>query len=106
MTHRNDAGAKVLIGGDDSDDARVVGDDLDVIPGLQPEFFQVFWMTIRDGKWMSQYDPGWPALLALANLIHLPAWLVNPLLSALSVLVDKSVPLVSWLAATERLARL
>jgi hypothetical protein len=35
---------------------------------------------MKDGKWVSQYAPGWAALLAAGNIAALPYWLVNPLL--------------------------
>lgn len=40
-----------------------------------------FWIWVADGKWASQYPPGWPALLAMADVAHLPGWFVNTALS-------------------------
>jgi hypothetical protein len=37
---------------------------------------------IIDGKWLSQYPPGWPSVLATAIVAGIPAWLVNALLGA------------------------
>jgi hypothetical protein len=50
---------------------------------LQPgqEFFSFFHIIESDGKLVSQYPPGWPAILAACRVIGLPFWLVNPLLS-------------------------
>lgn len=54
-------------------------------PPVLPEFFEMPWMVIKDNKWTTQYDPGWPSVLALAMTIGLPAWLVGPLVGALSL---------------------
>lgn len=35
-------------------------------------------------KWVSQYPPGWPALLALAFRLHLPGWAASSTLGAIS----------------------
>lgn len=51
-----------------------------------PEFFRVPWMIIKDGKWLTQYDPGWPAVLALAITVDFPPWLVGPLVGTLSLM--------------------
>jgi hypothetical protein len=52
---------------------------------LQPgqEFFSFFHIIEGDGKLVSQYPPGWPAILAAFRVIGLPFWFVNPLLGAL-----------------------
>lgn len=49
------------------------------------EFFD-FPHMINNGKWYSQYTPGYPFLLFLSLLIQAP-WLVNPLLAALSIIL-------------------
>jgi hypothetical protein len=49
------------------------------------EFFD-FAHMINNGKWYSQYTPGYPFLLLLGLLIQAP-WLVNPLLAALSIIL-------------------
>jgi 4-amino-4-deoxy-L-arabinose transferase-like glycosyltransferase len=36
----------------------------------------------KDGKWVSQYPPGWGALLALVQRLGLPAWSAAPLMGA------------------------
>jgi hypothetical protein len=49
---------------------------------LEPgqEFFSFFHIIERDGKLVSHFPPGWPAILAAFHAIGLPFWLVNPLL--------------------------
>ena len=39
---------------------------------------------VNNGKWYSQYTPGYPFLLLLGLFINAP-WLINPLLAALSI---------------------
>lgn len=38
-----------------------------------------------DGKWVSQYLPGWSIVMAPAAVLGAPLWLVNPLLGAATV---------------------
>jgi hypothetical protein len=42
--------------------------------------------VINNGRWYSQYPPGFPAILLFGLIVGAP-WLVNPLLAALSVIV-------------------
>ncbi|HYC02205.1 MAG TPA: hypothetical protein VED40_02875 [Azospirillaceae bacterium] len=42
---------------------------------------------VKDGKWLSQYAPGWPAMLAGATLLGIPRVLVNPLLGIAAALL-------------------
>jgi len=49
------------------------------------EFFD-FAHMINNGKWYSQYTPGYPFLLLIGLLIQAP-WLVNPLLAAISIII-------------------
>ncbi|MFB0564999.1 MAG: hypothetical protein ACETWK_04905, partial [Candidatus Aminicenantaceae bacterium] len=51
----------------------------------EKEFFN-FTHIINNGKWYSQYTPGYPFLLMLALFINAP-WLLNPLLAALSIIL-------------------
>ncbi len=51
-------------------------------PPPAPAIFDVAWIYVRDGKWFSQYPPGWPAILA-PFLLCGAAWLVNPLLTVM-----------------------
>jgi hypothetical protein len=48
--------------------------------------FDMQMMTITPEKWYGIFPPGWPAVLALGVLAGAP-WLVNPLLTGLSVLL-------------------
>lgn len=48
-----------------------------------PEFFNEVRVFQKDGKWIGQYPPGWPAALALGALIGLPFWAVGPVVGAL-----------------------
>ncbi|MFT7617342.1 MAG: hypothetical protein ACI97A_000978 [Planctomycetota bacterium] len=50
-----------------------------------PESFRHYLIDHRDGLAFSITHPGWPMVLALGDVIGL-AWLVNPILSALTVL--------------------
>lgn len=51
------------------------------------EYFATYRIVERNGRWLTQYPPGWPLMLAGAMLIRFPAGLVNPLLGALTLLV-------------------
>jgi hypothetical protein len=33
----------------------------------------------KEGKWVGQYPPGWPAVLAVFGLLRLPYWIADPL---------------------------
>ncbi len=56
-------------------------------PPMAAEFFKVPWMIIKDGKWTTQYEPGWPSVLALVMTAGLPAWSAGPLVGVLSLTV-------------------
>lgn len=47
------------------------------------------WVSMESGKWFSIFPPAWPAVLALGVAAGVP-WLVNPLLTALAVLLSHS----------------
>lgn len=49
------------------------------------DFFN-FTHIINNGKWYSQYTPGYPFLLLLGLLIQAP-WLINPFLAAFSIIL-------------------
>jgi 4-amino-4-deoxy-L-arabinose transferase-like glycosyltransferase len=51
-----------------------------------PEFFRTPFAIFDDGRWYSQYPPGFPALLAFGVRLGAP-WLVNPALIALSAVI-------------------
>jgi 4-amino-4-deoxy-L-arabinose transferase-like glycosyltransferase len=50
----------------------------------RPEAFWTPFVLEYRGQRFGKYPPGWPAVLALGELAHV-AWLVNPLLAALSL---------------------
>ena len=51
-------------------------------PPPMPELFRFNWIFVRDGKWFSQYPPGFPALLAPFLAVGLP-FILNPILTVL-----------------------
>ncbi|WP_144186319.1 hypothetical protein [Elioraea rosea] len=51
------------------------------VPNLA-EVFDFFYIVREAGKWVSQYPPGFPAMLVAADLVALPRSFVNPLLGA------------------------
>ncbi len=51
-----------------------------------PEAFDIDLMTYETGRWFCPVPPGWPAMLALGVLAG-AAWLVNPALAGLNVLL-------------------
>ena len=69
-----------------------------------PEAFKLDRVVAKDGRWISIYQPGWAALMALPVAVGLPPWSVNPivgiaLLWSFYVLSRRYVSLESaWLA--------
>ncbi|MEZ4422819.1 MAG: hypothetical protein R3E98_05385 [Gemmatimonadota bacterium] len=60
-------------------------------PPPVPEGFVVDLMIFEPDRWYSTFAPGWPVALAVGTLLG-AAWLVNPLLSGLNVLlVDRAL---------------
>ena len=59
-------------------------------PPLQ-EFFGFNHIRVLDGRVFSVFPPGWPAVVFAAALAGIPAWLVNPVLGALTVPVFYAV---------------
>ncbi len=53
----------------------------EILAAVNYEFLHTF-----DGKWFSIFPPGWPGLLTLGVWLN-AAWLVNPILAALSILL-------------------
>jgi len=51
-----------------------------------PTFFTEEFIPMYQGRWFSKYPPGWPLLLAVGVLAHLP-WLVNPVLCGIDLLL-------------------
>ncbi len=64
--------------------------------------FEYYLLDIQGGRWISTTAPGWPAVLALGVLLGVP-WLINPLLTAASVLLAHAIVLRT---GTRRLADL
>ena len=52
-----------------------------------PEAFAFNYITQRGDRVFSTFPPGWPLALALASGLHMPAWLVNPVCGALSLVL-------------------
>lgn len=48
------------------------------------DHFLMYHMAPKDGKWLPRFPPGWSLLLAGGLILHLPLWLVNPLLAVFS----------------------
>ncbi|HEY7568985.1 MAG TPA: DUF6056 family protein, partial [Gemmatimonadaceae bacterium] len=59
-------------------------------PPPVPPAFDIDLMYLDAQRWFSPVPPGWPALLALGAAARI-AWVVNPLLTALAVLLAHSV---------------
>jgi hypothetical protein len=51
---------------------------------LQP-FFDFLHIRVLDGRVFSVFPPGWPVVIFAAAVAGVPAWLVNPILGALTV---------------------
>lgn len=49
-------------------------------PTPLPEHFSFVHIAQQDGKWLSRFPPGWPAMLAVFVWAGIPTWLLNPLL--------------------------
>jgi Dolichyl-phosphate-mannose-protein mannosyltransferase len=45
------------------------------------EFFSFLHIFEKDGKWVSEYPPGWSIVLAAGRLSYLPYWLVCPIVA-------------------------
>jgi hypothetical protein len=50
-----------------------------------PEIFALNYLIQEPDRAFGSFPPGWPVLLALALMLHLPVWLVNPLLGTLTL---------------------
>ena len=51
------------------------------------EFFSFLHVFEKDGKWVSEYPPGWSMVLAAGRLSYLPYWLVCPIVGAVLLFV-------------------
>ena len=47
------------------------------------EFFSFLHIFEKNGKWVSQYPPGWSIILAAGRFLYLPYWLVCPIVGAI-----------------------
>ena len=50
-----------------------------------PDIFQLNYLIQEPGRTFGSFPPGWPLALALALMLQVPAWLVNPLFGSLTV---------------------
>ncbi len=50
-----------------------------------PDIFAMNYLVQEPGRAFGSFPPGWPLALALALVLHVPVWLVNPLLGTLTV---------------------
>lgn len=55
------------------------------LPSPVQQYVSQSYIFPYDGKPMSQYPPGWPAVLALAELAGVPLVIVNPVIGALTI---------------------
>lgn len=53
---------------------------------LVPEAFSMYMVPSQEARWFGIFPPGFPAVLAIGTKLHV-AWLVNPLLAGLCVLL-------------------
>jgi hypothetical protein len=51
-----------------------------------PQFFAEEYVAMYHGHWLSIYLPGWPFLLAIGVVLHVP-WLINPLLAGVNLVL-------------------
>lgn len=73
----------------------------DAVQSYKDRFFE--FTLIKDGRWFTQYPPGWPALLAAGNLARLPRWWINPLLGLLLLWLAYRIAAEMYDAATASL---
>lgn len=55
-------------------------------PPVVPKAFSMYMVPFKEKRWFGIFSPGWPVLLAAGQLAGL-AWLVNPLLAGMCVLL-------------------
>ncbi len=51
------------------------------------DFFEFNHIAQIDGKSIGRFPPGWPLMLAIAYLVHIPSYIINPLLGTLTLIV-------------------
>lgn len=56
-------------------------------PPSDPVLFDQNLVIARNGIWISQYLPGWPAIIAALELLRLPPWLAAPVCGAFLLLL-------------------
>jgi hypothetical protein len=49
-------------------------------PTPLPDHFRFIHIVQQDGKWVSRFPPGWPAMLSAFTWAEVPTWLLSPLL--------------------------
>lgn len=52
-----------------------------------PDFFEFHHLAQKDGKWVGRFPPGWPVVLSIAYLLHIPPFLINTIVACLAALV-------------------
>lgn len=73
--------------------------------GATLEDFRVQHHIIAGDKWFGKYPPGWPAILAMGVALH-AAWLVNPLLGLLILIITYRTAALVFDRDTARLANM
>jgi hypothetical protein len=73
-------------------------------PWLLEKYFEEFYIFNISGKVVTQYPPGWPAVLAAASTAGVPISLVNPILAAGTIPILYVLGLRRYGAATGLLA--
>jgi hypothetical protein len=48
-----------------------------------PEFFEFHHLLQKDGKWIGRFPPGYPLVLSVGYILHLPPFLINVVLGLL-----------------------
>jgi len=67
--------------------ARYFADGLLTIPAPPvPQAFSIYLIPFNSAQWYSPFPPGWPAVLALGIKLG-AAWLVNPILAGINVIL-------------------
>jgi hypothetical protein len=51
------------------------------------DFFEFNHIAQIDNKWISRFPPGWPLVLASAYVLHIPTYMINPILGALTLVI-------------------
>lgn len=52
-----------------------------------PQFFHFNHIAQKDGISVGRFPPGWPVLLSISFYLNFPAWIVDPILALISVVV-------------------